>query len=221
MKKIFLALAVAIASMGAVEINAQSVSTEQNATSGVAVVQSDSYAGNRPDAKKGKKNKKDKKGKKGRKGNMDKKRGYTPGDNNCCAGKKGKGGPMAGIVLTPAQQTEFSKLNDERKDKVGKVREDSKKKIEKINIDYDKDLKKILTPEQYAQYEENKARRAEKKMDKGDRRRPHQGNAVARRHENGPKGKKGGAQPVIYQTAPGQVGPTVQGPRPKKDTTRK
>lgn len=209
MKKIFLALAVSIASLGAVNVNAQTSTTQQNAASGVTALQSDSATGNRPDAKKGKKDKKNRKDKKGRKGNLDKKRGCNPGDNNCCAGKKGKGGPMAGIVLTPAQQTEFSKLNDERKDKVGKVREDSKKKIEKINIDYDKDLKKILTPEQYAQYEENKARRA-----------PHR-NAVARRHENGPKGNKGGVQPVIYQTAPGQVGPTVQGPRPKKDTTRK
>lgn len=64
--------------------------------------------------------------------------------------------PLQGIQLTPTQQQQISNLNDKREKSIEKVQSENKKKCEKIRENYNKDIKKILSPEQYLQYQNNK-----------------------------------------------------------------
>ena len=195
MKKILMSLAIVIASIGAVEMRADNTTQSQNNTPTVCASTANPDGG----CCKGKKGKDAKKGKKGdKKGKKGNKRG-------CCCGNS----VMSGITLTPDQQTKYNKLRDDRKEKIQKVKDDSKKKMMKISDDFDQDLKKILTPAQYAQYQNNKAN-----MKKGEKK-GHRGEAGhVKGMKKGPKGKN-------FKQGDGRVGPIVPGPRPQRDTEKR
>lgn len=141
--------------------------------------------------KAGKHGKFDKAGKHGKAGKGDRK-----------FGKKGdfKKAAFEGIELTPQQQVQFDNLSQKQHEKSAKVKADAKKAKEKAKADkkkkslknreaYEKEVKKILTPEQYAKYQENvKALKARKAS--GDRPRNADGSKL--------KVVKGPEQPLLY-----------------------
>lgn len=65
--------------------------------------------------------------------------------------------PLAGIELTPEQQKKVDALRDKRHKEMDKARDKQRKEMKKRGDKMDKEMKKILTPEQYARYESNKA----------------------------------------------------------------
>lgn len=118
-----------------------------------------------------------------------------------------------GIELTPQQQVQFDKLSQKQHEKSAKVKADAKKAKEKAKADkkkkslknreaYEKEVKKILTPEQYAKYQDNvkalKAQRSSEKQVKKEGRKRLKGDRP--RNADGSKLEviKGPEQPLLY-----------------------
>lgn len=120
------------------------------------------------------------------------------------AGKKVKGGNLCntnrllqGITLTPEQQAkvdalqqknkaEFEKQKAEQKKEAEKKRAEAEKKMQKKAEELDKDMKKILTPEQYAVFQQNVAKA------KADRQKMKDGKKNKEGKKGQRDGKKGG-----------------------------
>lgn len=62
---------------------------------------------------------------------------------------------MEGISLTPSQQAEIEKLNADRRSKADKEAKSRRDKRIKEAKKYNEKMKSILTPEQYAKYQDN------------------------------------------------------------------
>lgn len=63
---------------------------------------------------------------------------------------------LEGIQLDDKQKEKIDELNNERNSIIGRIQVDSRKEMRKVAEDYDKKMKKILTTEQYQQYQNNK-----------------------------------------------------------------
>jgi len=72
---------------------------------------------------------------------------------------------MEGIALTPEQQAKVDKLNVERRAKSQERVKESREQRLKDAKKYNEQLEKILTPEQYAKYQENLEKRHARKFD--------------------------------------------------------
>lgn len=126
--------------------------------------------------------------------------------------------PFAGIELTPEQQASVNKLKEDRRETMKKAREDMEKKTDKANEKFSSKLKKILTPEQYAQYEQNKEKMKDLKKGKagkGDRfgkAGKHGKDGKAGKH--GKDGKKGKNNCPAKDGGRGKVGKTYKAPHP-------
>lgn len=114
------------------------------------------------------------------------------GDKKVGKGKKGskeRMNPMAGINLTDAQKDKLKELRKEQKASVEKIDKEARAKKEKARAEFDKDLKKVLTPEQYAQYEANKAKAQEMRTAKKANK--ESGKPMAKDGKKGKHGKQG------------------------------
>lgn len=67
----------------------------------------------------------------------------------------GRVDPFAGIQLDETQKQKLQDLNRSRQAEIQKAREEERKKLGDINAKYDEQLKSVLTPEQFAAYQEN------------------------------------------------------------------
>lgn len=93
------------------------------------------------------KDKKDKKGKK------DCKKGDRKGEKK--KGKKGSFNAFRGIELTAEQQQQINQLKNERKAKVEAEKKASKEAKELAKKEFTASVEKILTPDQFKQYQAN------------------------------------------------------------------
>lgn len=153
-------------------------------------------------------------------------RGPEGGCTESCARptKDGRGCFLKGIELTVDQKAKIEKLQAKQKEKAEKAREKASKEQKKAREkaakeqkksrdDFDKEMKKILTPEQYAQYQANRQAMADDARDarravfgekgKGHKRaearqRPHEGD----RRDGGSREKapriQRGPEPTVY-----------------------
>lgn len=176
MKKILMSLSLALATVIAIPtaINAQDINTSTNTE------KSQTCTKEKKDCKD---QKCDSTGfcKKGDKKNLDKGCKYknAKGDKRAHGGKHRKGGKMElrdgqnplfeGITLTAEQQQQFKALRDQRiaehqalKAEKEKTKAEKKalkaEQIKEKQAAYNKEVEKILTPEQYKQYQANKAK---------------------------------------------------------------
>ena len=74
--------------------------------------------------------------------------------------------PFKGIQLSAEQQAQIDQINAERKANQKKIKADKKDAFEKERQAYDEQIAKVLTPEQYKLYENNKANMRAHKQDK-------------------------------------------------------
>lgn len=173
MKKILMTLSLAVAALIAIPVaaNAQDVTTQQ--TNEIAK----DFQKNKKDRKNCKKDRKDNDKcycNKHKKDKKDHRRGDGRPDGRFKDSNRSN--PLfKDITLTEAQQTQMKALRDSRNQahKAAKAeKRKAKAEIDKAQAQqrkarataYDQEIKKILTPEQYKQYEANKAA-----MDKGKR----------------------------------------------------
>ncbi|MDE7381818.1 MAG: hypothetical protein K2N03_06820 [Muribaculaceae bacterium] len=95
--------------------------------------------------------------------------------------KKNRGEFLANLNLTPGQQVEFNKIMSEKRDAIANAKEKAGKERKKLNEKFDKKIEKVLSPEQFAQYQKN---RLEMRKDRPSK--------FARKTKDFKKGNRGG-----------------------------
>ena len=90
-------------------------------------------------------------------------------DHKMREGKKEKLNPFAGIELTAEQQKQLEQLKADRKAKREAAKETKKQAFEQERKAFDAEIAKILSPDQYKQYESTKANMRAHKKDKAKR----------------------------------------------------
>lgn len=88
-----------------------------------------------------------------------------------CKGDKSRKGAQSnkafeGIQLTADQQQKIEELKANRKANIEKLKATQKNAYEQERKNFDNELAKVLTPEQYKQYESNKAAISARKQEK-------------------------------------------------------
>lgn len=115
--------------------------------------------------------------------------------------------PLAGIELTAGQQAKLASLKSKHRKEADKLAAKIKKQKAKNAAAYEKEMKKILTPEQYAQYQANKQKNADiKKAGKARLKKAPR----AQKGANSSNIKKGPERKMVYEEAPAQGGPLTE-----------
>lgn len=178
MKKFAIVLSMFLISGGLLPIamNAQNVNTNQTETEQTANAEAGKA---KPGERKGKDGKKLHMSKEGKqrmeidgKKNCDKKASFDKKDKKDFKKGDRRGGkrnPFKGIELSAEQKAKIEQLREKGKAEVQKVETEARTKKDKLREDFDNDLKKILTPEQWTQYEKNRNENKQMKQGKADR----------------------------------------------------